>query len=433
MTKNNFGTRSVFFLALALSAAQIRAGSVDNRNNNSADYIRSLSRNAATEGADASIYNPAGTVRFSDGLHLSIDNQTVSKFNRHSLNIYDVSYKSDIVSPLYPTAFAVYKRAAWSAFSAFSFPGGGGELEYKQGSATALPIEFNLRNFTPPRDADVYLRSIYYGFTLGGAYAFGDKVSVSLALRAAYARTDVSIDADTVLNGSSSLIDHMEEARGATAVLGVDWFPMPALVLALRVEGPTSLQWEVQKSNLNLDQALKDPNLRQQYVAGVRQVLRAPGQKFQRDLPAVVGLGAGYTLNPQLRADLSFNYYLNTWADWGGAENSHDDGWETSLGLEYRWPTIPLRTSVGAQYTVTGANSASYSIENPALNSYTLGLGGRYDFTGRLGLSAGFAGNFAFDDSAPVASLITPNGKIPVAQLEKHVLVYALGLEYRFF
>lgn len=427
-----FLIRIAFFLSLTLAARQIRAGSVDNRNNNSADYIRSLSRNAATDGADASIYNPAGTVRFTDGLHLAVDNQTISKFNQHSLSIYDVSYKSEVLSPLYPTAFAVYKRGGWTAFSAFSFPGGGGELDYKSGSATVFPIEHNLQNFTPPRNADVYLRSIYYGFTLGGAYALNDKVSLSVAARALYARTDVTVDGDTVMNGSTKLIDHMEESRGATAVLGVDWFPMPALVLAMRLEGPTSLQWQVQKSTLNLNEVLKDTSLRNTYVNAVRQVLRAPGTKFQRDLPAVVGLGAGYSLRPDLRADLSFNYYLNTLADWGGAENNHDDGWETSLGLEYLWPMIPLRTSVGGQFTKSGANSSSYSIENPALNSYSVGAGGRYDFNNRFSLSAGFTGNFALSDDAPVPALLTPNKLVPTAELKKHVLVYALGIEYRF-
>jgi long-chain fatty acid transport protein len=409
-------------------ASRTRAGSVDNRNNNSAEYIRSLSRNAATEGADAAIYNPAGTVRFVDGLHVSISNQTIAKFNEHKLAKPSVAYESDIVSPLYPTAFAVYKRDNWSAFSAFSFPGGGGELDYKEGSATVFPIQTNLSFFHPPRNADVFLRSIYYGFTAGGAYTPKEWLSVSLAARALYARTDINVDAGVSLppGNTSTLIDHMEESRGVTGILGVDVFPMKGLTLGLRIEGPTSLEWEVQKSSLNLDSVLKDPNLRAGYVASVRQVLRAPGSKFQRDLPANVGLGAGYDLGSGMRTDFSFNYYFNTLADWGGQEDNHDDGWEASLSFQYLWP-FRLLTSAGAQYTVSGANSASYSIENPALDSYSIGAGGRYGITDRLGVNAGFTGNFAIEDDGRVAPLNT------TAELRKHVLVYALGLEYRFF
>lgn len=412
--------------ALAL-AAQPHAGSVDNRNNNSAEYIRSLSRNAATDGADASIYNPAGTVRLEDGLSLSLSNQTIAKFNEHKLPTND--FESDIVSPLYPTAFAVYKQDKWSAFGAFSFPGGGGELDYKEGSAAALFLQTNLSHFNPPRDADVFLRSIYYGFTAGGAYAIGDKISVSLAARALYARTDASVETDTLLGPSRTgvLLDHMEEARGATGILGIDVFPMPGLTLGLRIEGPTSLEWEVTKSNLNLDSVLKDPGLRSVYVAGLRQVLRAPGTKFQRDLPANLGFGAGYEINAALRTEFSLNYYFNTLADWGGKEDEHDDGWETALSLQYKWKPIPLLTSAGVQYTKSGASASSYSVENPALNSWSIAAGGRYLLGERLGVNAGFTGNFAIDDDTRIANLGV------TAHLEKHVLVYALGLEYRAF
>ena len=129
---------------------------------------------------------------------------------------------------------------------------------------------------------------------------------------------------------------------------------------------------------------------------------------------------------PAPRADLSFNYYFNASADWSGAEDFHDDGYELSLALEYDWP-IPLRTSAGALYTVTGAGDHSYQIENPALDSYTLGLGARYALNDRLGLTAAWAGNFAMEDELAVASFNT------TAQLEKRVIIYALGIDYRLF
>ncbi|MDB5106426.1 MAG: rane protein involved in aromatic hydrocarbon degradation [Fibrobacteres bacterium] len=421
--------RMVLIPALTLAFAPgIRAGSVDNRNNNSADYIRSVSRNAATDGGDVAIYNPAGTVRLQDGLLVSLNNQTVAKYNRHKLIKPDVGYESNIVSPLYPTGFAVYKRDNWAAFGGFSFPGGGGELDYAEGSATVFPIQTNLQSRNPPQDADAYLRSLYYGGTVGGAYAISEKYSVSLAARVIYARTDITVDAGVDLppRNSSKVVDHMEEARGVGAVLGFDAFPMPGLILALRLEGPTSLEWEVQRSTLNLESVIKDPNLRAGYTANLRQVLRTPGSKFQRDLPATIGLGAAYTFIPGLRADASFNYYMNTLADWGGIEDRHEDGWEAALGVEYAW-TPRILTSTGVQYTISGAGPDTYQIENPALDSYTLGIGGRFKATDRIGLSAGFAANITFDDDMPVTSLGTTAG------LQKDVLVTAVAIEYRAF
>jgi long-chain fatty acid transport protein len=420
--------RKAALLTLA-SATGLFAGSVDNRNNNSADYIRSVSRNSSLEGADIAIYNPAGTVRLQDGLHLSLSNQTVSKFNRHEMNSSPfAAYESEITSPLYPTAFAVYKRERWAAFGAFSFPGGGGELRYDKGANTVWPIQSNLNAMSPRRNAEAYLRSVYYGGTLGGAWQPLPRVSLALGVRALYARTDIIVDGDTVLapRNTSKIIDHMEEARGFTGILSADFWPTAALNLALRLEGPTSLEWEVQRSELNLENVIKDPATRAGFTALLRNSLRAQGETFMRDLPANVGLGAGYALLPALRADLSFNYYLNTLADWGGKEDDHSDGWEAALGLEYAFP-VGLTVSAGGMYTVTGADSETYSVENPALDSYTLGTGGKYAFGPRFTAIAGFVANIALGDDVRIAS---PPG---TADLEKHVLVYALGIEYRAF
>lgn len=418
-------------LALALAVGSlIHAGSVDNRNNNSADYIRSVSRNSSLEGADITIYNPAGTVRLKDGLHLSLSNQTVAKYNKHSMQSSDLFYESDIVSPLYPTAFAAYKKDNWAAFGGFSFPGGGGELRYEEGSNTVSIIQSNLQAMNPSRNANAYLRSVYYGGTLGGAWSPRPWVSVALAVRALYARTDIDVDADTVLapGTSTKVIDHMEEARGYTGVLGVDFFPTPELNLAVRFEGPTSLEWEVQRSDLNLNSVIKGAATRAGFTAILRGTLRDKGTTFQRDLPANLGLGAGYGILPALRADLSFNYYMNTLADWGGKENEHADGWEAALGLEYAW-AFGLKTSLGGMYTVSGADTKTYSVENPALDSYTIGTGGRYDLGRKFSISAGFAANIALGDEVRI---VTPAGT-SFADLEKHVLVYAIGVEYGAF
>jgi long-chain fatty acid transport protein len=370
-------------------------------------------------------------VKLPDGLALSISNQTIAKYNQHSLapsaTAQKIAYTSDILSPFYPTAFAVYKKDNWAGFAAFSFPGGGGELDYKKGSATTYLLETNLQ--AQRLNADVYLRSIYYGFTLGGSYAPRPWVSASLSARTVYARTDITVDAgkDFPPQNTSKLIDHMEEARGYSGVASVDFFPGADWILAVRYEALMPLRWEVRKSDLNLEGVIRDPGTRQDYVSQLRQVLREPGQKFDRDLPAVLGLGAGYLILPSLRADLSMNVYFNTQADWDGKENQHDDGYEFAAGLEYTADRLPLKLSASGQYTITGANRASYQIENPALDSYSIGLGGRYGLGRNFGITLGWTGNFALADKADFPPLAT------TADLKKHVLVYALGLDYHLF
>lgn len=421
-------------LALCLGLVPAaHAGSVDNRNNNSAEFIRNVSRNAATDGADVSIYNPAGAVKLEDGLHLSLANQTVAKFNSHSFKTTATSapetFTSDIVSPVYPTAFALYKRDNWAGFAAFSFPGGGGELDYKRGSGTTFLLEANLR--TMGLHADAYLRSLYYGFTMGGSYAPKEWVSISLAARTIYANTEITVTSDSSFapGNTDKIIDHVEEARGYSGVFGVDFFPTPALIVGIRYEAMMALEWEVTKSSLNMENVVKDATTRNGYIGRLRGVLREPGSKFNRDLPAVLGLGVGYKLPAGLRADLSGNIYFNADADWGGKESLHENGQEYALGLEWSAAATPLKLSASGMYTISGADEDSYQIENPALNSYTIGLGGRYGIGKRFGITAGWAGNFTIEDQTNFTLLNPP----PKADLEKRVLIYALGIDYRFF
>ena len=54
-------------------ASSLQAGGIINKQNLSADYIRTLNRNAATDMADAAAFNPAGTAMMQDGLYLKAD------------------------------------------------------------------------------------------------------------------------------------------------------------------------------------------------------------------------------------------------------------------------------------------------------------------------------------------------------------------------
>lgn len=47
-------------------ATAVYAGAIDNKTNWSAEYIRTLNRNAATDYADIAAYNPAGTVKLDE-------------------------------------------------------------------------------------------------------------------------------------------------------------------------------------------------------------------------------------------------------------------------------------------------------------------------------------------------------------------------------
>nr|MCU0561251.1 hypothetical protein [Desulfobacterales bacterium] len=62
----------IVVLVLGL-ASSLYAGGIINKQNLSADYIRTLNRNAATDSADAVAFNPAGTAMMQNGLYLRAD------------------------------------------------------------------------------------------------------------------------------------------------------------------------------------------------------------------------------------------------------------------------------------------------------------------------------------------------------------------------
>ncbi|MBW2321629.1 MAG: hypothetical protein JRF31_12510 [Deltaproteobacteria bacterium] len=54
------------------SASSLFAGGIENKHNWSAEYVRTLNRNAATDSADAVVYNPAGVMKMEDGFYLNL-------------------------------------------------------------------------------------------------------------------------------------------------------------------------------------------------------------------------------------------------------------------------------------------------------------------------------------------------------------------------
>ena len=60
----------VLLLSFAFVSAAY-AGAIDNRTNWSAEWVRTLNRNAATDFADIAMYNPAGTVKLHEGFTIN--------------------------------------------------------------------------------------------------------------------------------------------------------------------------------------------------------------------------------------------------------------------------------------------------------------------------------------------------------------------------
>jgi len=401
------------------------AGAIDNRTNWSAEWVRTLNRNAATDFADIAMYNPAGTVKLNQGFTLNGSLQIGLKDYTNNISLpaaipYTGCTTCESDEPSYiPGIFGVYNTEKWSLFAAFSNVAGGGKVDFDQGSWTTLGgqlIIIGSNPLIPGPQQKITGESFYLGYTLGGAFALNDMFSFSLGLRYVDASREATGSA-TILDASFSpyltlALDYEEDGDGWGGIFGVNIAPNDKLNIGIRYET---------KTNIDLKATVK-----QEFPPGLLYNLKgiSNGLERPRDLPAVLGLGASYWLTPKLRTEVNLTYFFNEDADWGGDEKLVDNGYDVGIAFEYIF-TEKLTGSIGYMYTKYGMDPPDMLPENPELDVNTIGAGIAYAFNEKFLTNFSIANSFYVDDS------FSPLPGINVGY-EKNIFFVAFGVEYRF-
>lgn len=399
-------------LLITLPLGVLYAGSVDHNSNFSAGYVRTLSRGAAFDSADAAVYNPAGTVKLDDGLHLSLSNQFILKEYSHENGD---TYTADNPILLLPGAFLVFKHDGWAAFGSFNIPGGGGDVQYDDGIIDVAAMD--------PFGPSAIARQVYYGFTAGGAYAITDAIAVSLGGRFIFASKNATVETDTTIpagalgplgppTSTKDVIDFTASANGIAGIIGLHLTPMEGLNIGVHFETVTKMEWEYDE------------------VSGFGGPLFGivEGEKYDRDLPCLLAAGVSYQILPQLRADASFNLYFNKSADWDGAEDDYNNGIELALAVEYAL-LEQLRLSGGFLYSFNAVDEDSYSGFDylaPELNSISFAAGAAFEIIPKLVLEGGVVRNIYFEGDGKSATGLD-------VTLNKGAWLIAIGASYKFF
>ena len=394
-------------------------GAIDNKTNWSAEYIRTLNRNAATDYADIAAYNPAGTVKLQDGFIINGSAQYLGK--DYTNNVSDPfgtnSFNSD-ESSVVPGIFGVYNRDKWSVFGAVTVVGGGGKVDFSQGSWTTRGAQLILVDGgagEAPGPAQLTAESVYLGYTLGGAYEINDMFSFSLGIRYVDASREAEGSGILVGNPVPVVIAYEEDGNGWGGIFGLNIAPNDKFNIGMRYETKTNLDLEatVKQDNYDLLPLLKGVN---------------NGQERARDLPALFGIGVSYWVSPQLRLETNYTQYFNTNGDWNGTEDAVNDGYDVGIALEYHFNDSFL-ASIGYLRTETGINPEDMLPENPELDANTLGGGIAYAFTEKF--HTNFSLGYVFYEDDSFVQPTSPTTFIPVGY-EKKIYFLALGLEYRF-
>lgn len=408
---------------LVLCCASMASAAIVTNFNQSAQYLRLLSRNASTD-LDAVYYNPAGLTQLKDGFHIALYNQTITQEKtvvNNFIFLNNSKYIGEVNVPFYPNFYAVYKKGALALSFGFGPNAGGGSAEYGTGlpsfetQIASIPALLSSGMPTTKYSANIYFKgeSIYYGFQANISYAFNDMFSAAVGFRYIYAAntyeghiksiqinptypalgwTGQMLAAPTVFNTLAALyppghpnnlyylslavstgdkaVDAEQTGSGFTPILSLHLRPVAGLNISARYEFNTKLELT---NKTTKDDTGMFPN----------------GIKIRSDIPAILSFGVEYALMPQLRASVSFNYTFDKNANWDGREKFVDsNSYDLAFSLEY---DVTKSISVSAGYLRTKYGlSADYQEDSSfELSSNAFGLGGRLRLGEKLDIDLG--------------------------------------------
>ncbi len=127
--------RLFVFIGIVLFFSEAFGGGLLTNGNQSAQYIRMLSRNAST-GVDAVYFNPAGLMLMDNGFYLSLQSQTLFQTKTVESGyplLNSKTYDGKLTVPVFPTGFAVYKKERFALSLGFGPVNGGGSAEFNHG------------------------------------------------------------------------------------------------------------------------------------------------------------------------------------------------------------------------------------------------------------------------------------------------------------
>jgi long-chain fatty acid transport protein len=450
------------------------AGGILTNTNQSAQFVRMLSRNASID-LDAVYFNPAGLTQMKNGFYFGFHNQTIiqsktitSEFGKQSTPqiplMYD-KYVGDVKVPVFPTAFGVYKTNNWAFSVGFGPNAGGGSAKYDHG----LPsFEKKIARLVPKLSGlsalgfpvtdygvDISLEgtSVFWGIQGGATRKINDILSIYLGARYVptintyngsvsniqFGPTGGLVNGQTYLNNAANTaeaysqtatatllriysaalgdqyVDTKQTGGGVTPIIGVD-IHIDKLNIGLKYEHMTII-------GLTNKTVVDDTGL------------FPDGQKTNSDIPAIIAGGADYQLSDKLKFSGSFNLYMDKNVNWGKnvyLENRTIDKnyVELAFGAEYNL-TDNFTISAGYLNSDTGVSEQYQSDFSFSNDSYTTGMGFQWNMNKRLVLDAGMMlttyknSTKTFTEAAPIGTY--------TETYSKDTFTVAFGIGYKIF
>ena len=417
-----------------------------------AHSVRNIARDASTE-IDAVYTNPAGLVKLSDGLHISINNQSIFQKNKIQSEYTpyfgnggesNKSFKSKVNSIIIPNILAAYKKDKWAISvglgisnpDKLKFTEGIPSFEAPIASLPAILTSAGIETNKYSLNSGIEKVSYTYNLQLGASYAFNKTFSAYGGLRFNLINntyngfiTDIQINPQhPILNPDGQMIsayeffnttgqfhiagslrdnniDVTQKGFGISPIIGIN-ISHEKLNIGVRYEFKTKIEIE---NSTKVDDIGSYPD----------------GVKSPDDIPALFSIGLSYQLSPKLLTSVGYHHIFSSDAGKPNDKQQYIKNTnEFQAGLECRVDNR-LLLSIRGQYSTPKVEDNYQTDLDYILKSYTIGLGAAYDFTDKLRLNIGYRW-VNYSDYTKV----TDNDRTDI--FSKNKSVFAIGLDYHF-
>ncbi|MBA2882987.1 long-chain fatty acid transport protein [Desulfosalsimonas propionicica] len=399
-----------FIVNIALMIAiPVYAAGILNQQMYSAEYVRTLNRQAATNAADIAAYNPAGIMQLENGSYIRTD-LILGQFQVETSTPEFGAFDSETTS-LCPGLFVINKKDKWAAYAAVTVAGSGGAVDYDNGNLRTFQVASSLLqspNFSQIDGTYIEGEEVYLRSTIGGAYAVNEHVSIAVGLSYVNAKRSVEafMDVSDPAPSTKFELDMERSADGFGGVVGIHVKFNESWDMGFRYETNTNIDLESDVKRDDLDLAT--------------QLGWADGTKTRRDLPGLLGLGVSCKITPRCKIQGSGIYFLEKEAKWED-EGYKDAGNSYELGISAEYALYPnFKVSIGYSHSEIEQKPEDFSVESPQLNFDVIGSGFTWSPTDRIDTT--FGAGYVLYDSETVETI----------NFDKDYWAISLGFQYHF-
>ncbi len=282
---------SMIIPALGLFATVALGGGIVTNTNQSAEFVRTLNRNAST-GVDAAYFNPAAATLLGNGLHIGLSNQSIFQ-TREIKDSYphlnEDTFSGDVEALVFPNVHLVYNLGTLAISAALTPIGGGGSANYAKGLPSfERPVSDLVPKLLVAGQPITGYRletafdgsSVYMGGQAGVAYKVNDMISVSVGARFV-----------TATNSYQGHLKNIEINLGGTWMLANTFF----LGAAQQATAAATVYSDSAAFFYTLADATSNPELKATY--------NAYGDGYTAGAAQATGMATAYTENAAEVAD----------------------------------------------------------------------------------------------------------------------------------